>query len=551
MPRIPNIGHLTAPLANGAHQAGTEAAWPADAAIGPRSARRGWRAKAWAALLRFGLAFLPSAAMAIIPTSGGTVGGSPVTIHAGTGDQNDPHVSGDWMAYTSDLTIRYYNFVTNVDAQIPLGASSRDLLSDISGSKIVFCRVITGIKTAVMVFDAATPAVPPVEINPSTGTTRIGSAIGGNTIAYVDFSLEAHGELVIYDLLTASSRRATIDVALDANPSVSPDGNVVTWEKCLTSFSNCDIWQAVRTGTTWNVSVLADSVDHEANPDSNGNLGVYDSLRNANLDVFWRSITAGSEFQLQMSSFEQNPSMAGNFVAVESRATLFDTTDIFVYDITTNLLYQITNTPSFTEQLNDITVLPDGRIRVVWSEHEEDGFDQRNIKSATFSLAPPDVTPPVITPPATITANATMPAGAIVNFAVQASDNVGVVSLICVPPSGGVFPIGVTEVQCTARDAAGNTSTSGFRVRIKGAPEQILDLAIKVGTTPMPLILKVRLLTALAVAYANRSNPVEACAALSAFIQMVQVQPPSVIPAAVKAQMISDATRIKAVFGCT
>ena len=474
----------------------------------------------------------------------------PVTVNAGAGDQYDPHVSGDWMAYTSDHTIRYYNFVTHVDAQIPLGASSRDLLSDISGSKIVFSLVITGIKTAVMVFDAATPAVAPVEINPSTTTTRIGSAIGGNTVAYVDFTLEGHGELVIYDLLTAASLRATTDVALDANPSVSPNGNVVTWEHCATSSSNCDIWQAVKTGASWNVSVLTGSVDPEANPDSNGNLGVYDSLRNANLDVFWRSISGGSEFQLQMLSFEQNPSMAGNFVAFESRATLFDTTDIFVYNITTNLLYQITNTASLTEQLNDITVLPDGRIRVVWSS-DEDGFDQRNIQSATFSLTPPDVTPPVITPHPSITANATMASGALVTFNVQASDNVGVVSLVCAPASGNVFPIGATHVQCTAKDAAGNVATSGFNVRIKGAPEQILDLAVRVGTTPMPLILKIRLITALAVAFANQSNRAEACAALSAFIQLVQSQPPSVIPAAVKAQLIADAVRIKAVFGCT
>jgi hypothetical protein len=251
-----------------------------------------------------------------------------------------------------------------------------------------------------------------------------------------------------------------------------------------------------------------------------------------------------------MSGFEQNPSMAGNFVAFESRATLFDATDIFVYNITTNLLYQITNTSSITEQLNDITILPDGRIRVVWSS-DEDGFDQRNIQSATFSLTPPDVTPPVITPHPSITTNATMASGALVNFTIQASDNIGVVSLVCTPASGAVFPIGATHVQCVATDAAGNMATSGFNVRIKGAPEQILDLAIRVGTTPMPLLLKLRLLTALSVAFANQSNKAEACAALSAFIQLVQVQPPSVLPAAVKAQMVADAVRIKAIFGCT
>jgi hypothetical protein len=59
-----------------------------------------------------------------------------------------------------------------------------------------------------------------------------------------------------------------------------------------------------------------------------------------------------------------------------------------------------------------------------------------------------------------------------------------------------------------------------------------------------------RLITALAVAMANRSNKAEACSALTVFIQMVQAQPPGVITAARKARMIADAGRIKSVLGC-
>jgi hypothetical protein len=454
------------------------------------------------------------------------------------------------MAYTSDHTIRYYNFVTNVDAQIPLGPSSRDLLSDISGSKIVFSRVITGVKTAVMVFDAATPGTPPVEIDPVTPITRIGSAIGGDTVAYIDYGLNGFGEVIIHDLASAVSVRATIDVASDANPSVSPDGNVVTWEHCATSTSNCDIWKAVRNGVVWDVGVIADSGNPEANPDNNGILVVHDTvLITNNSELLWHSVNGGTPVQLQMPSFEANPSIANNFIAFESRPTLFDTTDIYVYDITTNLLYRMTDTPSVTEQLNDITVLPDGRIRVVWAS-DEDGFDQRNIKSATFSLGTPDVSPPTITPHANLTVNATMASGAVVSFMIQATDNVAVTSLVCVPASGSVFAIGISQVQCTANDAAGNSASTAFSVRVKDAPEQILELAVFVGNTPMPTLLKLRLLTALAIAFANRSNKAEACGALNAFIQMVQAQPPNAIPGARKARMIADAGRIKSVLGC-
>lgn len=333
---------------------------------------------------------IPVVIFAVDPNDGGPFSSfSPVTINDGVGDQSDPHISGDWVAYASDTSIRYYRFSTATDAAIPMDSSARDLLSDISGSKIVFSRVIPAVKTAVMVFDAATPGAAPIEIDAAVGTTRLGSAIGGNTVAYIDFGLEANGELVIHDLTTATSLRITNDTAPDQSPSVSPDGDVVTWEHCNSSLGNCDIWQAVKSGAVWNVDVVSNSANPEANPDTNGVLVVYDSFRDGNADIFWRTVVVGgNEVQLQMPSFEANPSIAGDFISFESRPTLIATTDIFVYDIVNNLLYQITDTPLVTEQLNDITVLPNGDLRVVWAS-DEDGFDQRNVRAATFEL--PDV----------------------------------------------------------------------------------------------------------------------------------------------------------------
>jgi hypothetical protein len=309
---------------------------------------------------------------------------TPVLINGSAGDQSDPHVSGDWAAYTDFISIRYYRFSTFTDAAIPLGSSARDLLSDVSGSRIVFSRVITGVKNAVMVFDAAT-AGPAIEIDAATASNRLGSAIGGNTVAYVDFGLHANGELVIHDLVTSTSVRITTDTAFDQNPSVSPSGDIVVWEHCLTSSSNCDIWQAIRTGPAWSVSVASGSLSAEGNPDTNGTLVVYDSFRAGNADIFWRPAAGGAEVQLEMSGFELNPGIAGDFIAFESRPTLFDTTDLFIYDTANNRLFQITDTPLITEQLSDIAVLPDGRLRTVWSS-DEDGFDQRNVWSATFRL---------------------------------------------------------------------------------------------------------------------------------------------------------------------
>jgi hypothetical protein len=346
---------------------------------------------------------LPLSAQDIVLVIGLTPTLTTQIVNAGPGDQTDPHVSGDWASYTSDerftnilhpiVSVRYYDFSTNTDAQIPTGSSARDMLSNISGSKIVFARTISGVSTAIMVFDAANPAADLIEVDPAPGTTRLGEAIGGNTVAYVDYGLHFNGELVIHDLITSSSVRVTNDIAFDQNPSVSPDGNSVVWEHCATSMTNCDIWQAVKSGAGWSVSAASETPNPEGNPDTNGTLVVYDVFvydvsTGYSTIISWRPLTGGAENTLQLAGFSINPSIVGNIIAFESRGTgAVDRADIFVYDIASNQLYQITTTPLVTEQLNDITVLTDGRLRVVWAS-DEDGTFQRNIHAATFTLPP-------------------------------------------------------------------------------------------------------------------------------------------------------------------
>lgn len=340
------------------------------------------------------LTLSPAAAWAVVPVPGTTPTITPVAINVSAGDQTEPHVSGDWAAYSagavSNAAIRYYNFTSHVDAAIPAGDSSDDLLSDISGSRIVFSRV-AGIRTGIVVFDASTPLVGPIELDMNPNSVRLGSAIGGYTVAYVDVALDpiGNGELVIHNLLTATGNRITFDPSSDVNPSVSPDGTVVVWEKCASSLSNCDIYQAVKSGDTWLVSATAASADPEANPDSNGSVVVYDATRAGNSDIFWRPVGGGAEARLEMPGQQRNPSIAGGFIAFESLAGGSFSTDVFVYDMVHNQLYQITNTPAINEELTDLTLLVDGRLRVVWTSDEEGVA--HNVRGATFAL--PTVAP--------------------------------------------------------------------------------------------------------------------------------------------------------------
>src|SRR5574340_926154 len=80
-----------------------------------------------------------------------------------------------------------------------------------------------------------------------------------------------------------------------------------------------------------------------------------------------------------------------------------------------------------------------------------------------------DTTPPVVTPPQNQLSAATDSSGAVVFYpTATATDNVGVVGqVICTPPSGSLFPVGVTTVTCSAHDAAGNIGSATFTVTVQ------------------------------------------------------------------------------------
>ncbi len=81
-----------------------------------------------------------------------------------------------------------------------------------------------------------------------------------------------------------------------------------------------------------------------------------------------------------------------------------------------------------------------------------------------------DPTGPVIQCPTNLVASACDTNGTVVNFAVTATDNcAGPVTIVCTPPSGSVFPIGITTVTCVATDGCGNTNQCSFTVTVGGS----------------------------------------------------------------------------------
>lgn len=340
--------------------------------------------------------------LTVTPGNGGPLSPPQITINEAVGDQFDPHVDLDTAAYSNAVDtllgglvqeIRYYDFPTDKDFAIPNmladGGLANDLLSDVDQGRIVFTRVFPGDRTAIMLFDSSTQAV--TELAPAPSTSRIGVALGAQTVAFIDYALagDGSGEIIVLDLSTSVVTRLTTDAVYDANPAVSPDGNVVTWERCA-SFSNCDVFRAIRSGSSWLTLQVSSSLFNERSPDSNGTQIVFerDNLAGpTGSDIVLVPIAGGAETVLEIPGEQYNPSIRGQLVAFESRVGLGNP-DIFLVDLATNRMFQVTNTPTQAETLNDVTVLPGGEVRLVWQAVLETDPFNGNIYASTFSLPP-------------------------------------------------------------------------------------------------------------------------------------------------------------------
>lgn len=90
-----------------------------------------------------------------------------------------------------------------------------------------------------------------------------------------------------------------------------------------------------------------------------------------------------------------------------------------------------------------------------------------NTGTGSFTVTVQDTTAPVVSVPTALTVSALGPAGAVATFAATATDAVdGPLTAECTPASGSTFPLGLTTVTCTARDAAGNIGSASFTVTI-------------------------------------------------------------------------------------
>ena len=119
-------------------------------------------------------------------------------------------------------------------------------------------------------------------------------------------------------------------------------------------------------------------------------------------------------------------------------------------------------------------VFPVGATTVIATALNGAGYD-----SCSFKVIVRDVQAPVITCPANITqVNDPGQCGAVVSYAVTATDNCTAVTVNSQPASGSFFAVGTTTVTATATDGSGNTATCSFTITVNDVePPVIHDLA--------------------------------------------------------------------------
>ena len=294
-----------------------------------------------------------------IPMLPGTT--QPVAV--APGNQVNPHVVCNLVSYTNDdlegsSTIRYLDFATNTEHVLP--GNTLDRLSDTDGRTVVFTELgATG--DELILYDIASQTTTRIP-----GVTNLDPAIGGNLIAFVHGKLINGLEIGVYDRSTGNTTQLTNDGLLNLHPAVSPDGKVVVWKKCQSNGKGCDIYAATQTGPGAFTTRLVTGAGEDSGADTNGQIIAYVSDKSGENDIYLQRVDGSNEMHIALPGDQRDLRMSGDLLVFESQVA-DRSYDVFVYDLRSARLYQVTNTPGFDETLSDIVTGCNGINRIVYA----------------------------------------------------------------------------------------------------------------------------------------------------------------------------------------
>ena len=268
-----------------------------------------------------------------------------------------PRVDCNRASYTGWDSIHYFDFATNTDHAVPAGPRS-EILSDVAGSQIAFTMLL-GFEDDrhVNIYDTISQTY---TFTGDLGTSN--PSLGGTLMAFENV---IYRQISIYDQSTGTVTQLTNDALLNRNARVSPTGNAVVWEKCQPDGTGCAIYSAVQTSPGTFQTTLLSGGGENRRPATNGTLAVYVSDKSGENDIYYQPVGGGAETHLSIPGDQRHVSISGDLIAFESTVSTGGY-DVFVYDIRTGTLYQVTNTPLVDETFSEISVC-DGIGRIVYA----------------------------------------------------------------------------------------------------------------------------------------------------------------------------------------
>jgi Tol biopolymer transport system component len=288
--------------------------------------------------------------------------------------QQRPHVDCNLVSYTGWDSIHYFDFATNSDHAVPAGPRS-EILPDVAGSQIAFTMLFgMGDDRSVFIYDTVSQTD---TFRGNIGTSN--PSIGGTLMAFEDI---LNGQIGIYDQSTGAVTHLTNDALLNRNPRVSKTGNAVVWEKCQPDGTGSAIYSAVQTSPGTFQTTLLSGAGENRGPATNGTLVAYVSDKSGENDIYYQPVGGGAETHLSIPGDQRHVSISGDLIAFESTVSTGGY-DVFVYDLRTGKLYQVTNTPLLDETLSDISVC-DGIGRIVYAVVT--GWSSADVYAFTFQV---------------------------------------------------------------------------------------------------------------------------------------------------------------------
>jgi hypothetical protein len=321
----------------------------------------------------------------IAPLFGGVVSGAPVTIDDSSNGKTRPRVSGDLITWSTSFPyeVHYYDLANGQNAVIPRpGDRWHDFSAEIDRGRIAFARLDdVNFISSELVFDVASGQSTDTRAIPEGGPT-----IGGNTVATTDHNI--FGDVNVYAVDLATLRFTFLGPyvfgAPGVLPRVSPAGDAVVW--AVTPFQgHSQMFMARRMAGAWSTSSTPDMAGLQfMDADTDGGWTVYTTAPLSDpvtTRIHLRSVGNPSDDRVfdGLPGAQARPSIDRGVISFDGGPGAF--ADVFVYVIATNTLYQVTDTTDVNETSSDVSVLPNGDIRVTWLE----GSSGNVVRALTFT----------------------------------------------------------------------------------------------------------------------------------------------------------------------